>query len=184
MQSNSKHGKQAHACPKCNRIFDRKDNLQRHLRKKTDCSVTTTSVTENVSTQLVSTLLHVLRGPLKVDDVALQCDSKYEVRIVGDIWKAIVVVAEMKIEKNESIFDVLFNMFEFFNARQLEVLFGEVMVRHVPPSEPVLQGLRALYKHLHVLHKQGVPNLHRKSLPNIMRSMRLLPALPCADLVA
>jgi hypothetical protein len=170
-----------HVCARCNRVFERKDNLNRHLHNKTDCAAKTTSVTEHSAVQLLQTLLHVLRGPLKLADTCATADAPddptYELRVVCDIWKATVAVAELKIRRDESLFDILLQLFRFFNEHQLQLLFGTVMATIVPPTEALLHSLRAVYTHLHQLNQKGVPNLHGHPLPTLLKFMLRLPAL-------
>jgi hypothetical protein len=161
-------------CPKCNRIFRDRFNLQRHLSKQQDCAATTNATTQSACVELLDTLFRVLRGPLRLDE-SLQHDDDYVVAILHDVWRAITAVCKTKPARS---FDLILTLLELLNGRQLELLYGRVMVESNPPlSSDMLKTLRAVYAHTMRLHRKGVPSLHRKSVPNVLRAMTRLPGL-------
>lgn len=161
-------------CPKCNRIFRDQFNLQRHLSKQQDCATTTNATTQQTCVELLDTLLRLLRGPLRLDE-SMQHDDEYVVTVLHDLWRAVTAVCSTRPSRT---FELLLTLMELLNGRQLELLYGRVMVECNPPlTSDMLKSLRAVYAHVKKLHTKGVPNLHRKSIPNIMRAMTRLPIL-------
>ena len=165
------------ACPKCNRVFDRKDNLQRHLNNQlkhgTDCSKNTTQTTEYTCVHLLDRLLTTLRGPLRIDEHVAN-NPAHVVPVLQDIWHAVTTVAHVHPARR---FELLMQLLELLNGWQLELLYGTVMREHEPPSAEMLHSIRALYQHLGEMQHKGVRELHRKQISNIRRAMALLPSL-------
>ena len=144
------------------------------MSKQIDCAKTTNAATEVVCVGLLDTLFRVLRGPLRLDET-LQHDDDYVVAILHDVWQAVVAVCNIKPNR---AFELLMTLMELLNGRQLELLYGRVMVESEPPlTAAMLQSIRAVYAHIVKLNNRGVPNLYRKSTANILRAMTRLPGL-------
>lgn len=160
-------------CPKCNRTFRDNYNLQRHLQKDIDCATTTNQTTPIICVHLLNTLLMVLQGPLRIPSEYAN-DDAYIRKTVGDVWRAVVSITN--IEPNRA-FELLTRLFELLNLKQLEMLYGSVMVDEEPPNAAMLTSLRAVYQYLVKMRNKGVQVLYRRRMDNMLLAMERLPGL-------
>ena len=163
-----------HTCPKCNATFARKDNRDRHLQdQKIDCATKVCRATVDETSELLSTLLGVFRGPLRIED-GKQDDEDYLVSILADYWRSICIVSEARPPRT---YELLHNVMDTLNGKQMELLYTRVLTRPNVVSDPMRQSLQALYRQVVRQHNKGISQIHRKSTLNIMRYMRGWPGL-------
>ena len=146
----------AFACPKCNRVFDRKDNLQRHLnnqlKNNTDCSKNTTQTTEYTCVHLLYRLLTTLRGPLRIDEHVAN-DPAHVVPVLQDIWHAVTTVAHVHPERRFELLMQLLDTSLSANAqlRALNPHVGDALRARVAcglPTEVMRPALRMMHVHV------------------------------------
>ena len=167
-----------YVCDGCGQTFDRKFNLDRHKQRKVPCTQKLDTAGQHAAARLLCTVLDVLRGPLNLSEQQAK-DDALVTRILADLWAAVALAADKYPERAYGLVHRL--VVEQLNARQVTLLFSVVLVAHHPPTQAMIQTLRALYAQLYhqqeAVQQQQGGTATRQRLASKLQGMWLLEAL-------